>query len=356
MTNTANQLVWLRPQTIVSAPAQPAGLRLGLGWRLALGGACLALIMVELSGQTLLPQLPAAVAPAVTVVEAPAPETPIEVEAEPLRVQYVHVDLLNDTSSELSAPEAPIAAQATDEPALTPPPAEGLLLNNQLAYLRYRSQAAELEVALAPEVKADIADSMNTQAQPDNQAPAPVVAPPIIALADTTSTVVAQELAARPQAAAPLPQLPEAEASSLAASQQQSPPAPEDLTFSLDSEAQLSVVGEDLPAAPSAASSADALDIADLDANLTAAASASDYVYMLDELQPERRGYYESLDFSGHLFSNKAANRFIIVDGKARAEQEALDETTVVEAITADGVILRTNGESVFVDITSRIN
>ena len=342
MTNTANKLVWLRPQSIVSAPTQPIGL--SLSWRLALGCACLALLMVELSGQSLLPQLPTAVAPALTVAETPEPEMPIDIDAKPLRGQYVNVDLFNDT---ISAPAA------SGELALTPPPAEGLLLNNQLAYLRYRSQAAELEVALAPEAKADAEDSTNTQAQLDNLAPAPIVA-----LADTTSAAVAQEPVAQP---APLPQLPEAEASSLAASSERSPPAPEDLTFSLDSEAQLTVVAEDLAVAPSAtpaASSADALDVAVLDSDLAADADAgdSDYVYMLDELQPERRGYYESLDFSGHLFSNKAANRFIIVDGKARAEQEALDATTVVEAITADGVILRTNGESVFVDITSRIN
>ena len=340
MTNTANKLVWLRPQSIVSAPTQPA--ELGLGWRLALGCACLALLMVELNGQSLLPQLPTAAAPAATVAEAPEPETPIDIDAEPLRGQYVNVDLFNDSSS---------APAASEELALTPPPAEGLLLNNQLAYLRYRSQAAA--VALAPEAKADAEDSTNIQAQLDNRAPAPIVA-----LADTTSAAVAQEPVAQP---APLPQLPEAEASSLAASSERSPPAPEDLTFSLDSEAQLTVVAEDLAVAPSAtpaASSADALDVAVLDSDLAADADAgdSDYVYMLDELQPERRGYYESLDFSGHLFSNKAANRFIIVDGKARAEQEALDATTVVEAITADGVILRTNGESVFVDITSRIN
>ena len=340
MTNTANKLVWLRPQSIVSAPTQPIGL--SLSWRLALGCACLALLMVELNGQSLLPQLPTAAAPAATVAEAPEPETPIDIDAEPLRGQYVNVDLFNDSSS---------APAASEELALTPPPAEGLLLNNQLAYLRYRSQAAA--VALAPEAKADAEDSTNTQAQPDNRAPAPIVA-----LADTTSAAVAQEPVAQP---APLPQLPEAEASSLAASSERSPPAPEDLTFSLDSEAQLTVVAEDLAVAPSAtpaASSADALDVAVLDSDLAADADAgdSDYVYMLDELQPERRGYYESLDFSGHLFSNKAANRFIIVDGKARAEQEALDATTVVEAITADGVILRTNGESVFVDITSRIN
>ena len=340
MTNTANKLVWLRPQPIVSAPTQPTGL--SLGWRLALGCACLALLMIELSGQSLLPQLPTAVAPAVTVAETPEPEMPIDIDAEPLRGQYVNVDLFNDT---ISAPAA------SGELALTPPPAEGLLLNNQLAYLRYRSQTAA--VALAPEAKADAEDSTNTQAQLDNRAPAPIVA-----LADTTSAAVAQEPVAQP---APLPQLPEAEASSLAASSERSPPAPEDLTFSLDSEAQLTVVAEDLAVAPSAtpaASSADALDVAVLDSDLAADADAgdSDYVYMLDELQPERRGYYESLDFSGHLFSNKAANRFIIVDGKARAEQEALDATTVVEAITADGVILRTNGESVFVDITSRIN
>ena len=340
MTNTANKLVWLRPQPIVSAPTQPTGL--SLSWRLALGCACLALLIVELSGQSLLPQLPTVVAPAVTVAETPEPEMPIDIDAEPLRGQYVNVDLFNDT---ISAPAA------SGDLALTPPPAEGLLLNNQLAYLRYRSQTAA--VALAPEAKADAEDSTNTQAQPDNRAPAPIVA-----LADTTSAAVAQEPVAQP---APLPQLPEAEASSLAASSERSPPAPEDLTFSLDSEAQLTVVAEDLAVAPSAtpaASSADALDVAVLDSDLAADADAgdSDYVYMLDELQPERRGYYESLDFSGHLFSNKAANRFIIVDGKARAEQEALDATTVVEAITADGVILRTNGESVFVDITSRIN
>ena len=336
MTNTANKLVWLRPQSIVSAPPQPTGL--SLSWRLALGCACLALLMVELSGQSLLPQLPTAVAPALTVAETPEPEMPIDIDAEPLRGQYVNVDLFNDT---ISAPEA------SGDLALTPPPAEGLLLNNQLAYLRYRSQTAA--VALAPEAKADAEDSTNTQAQPDNRAPAPVVA-----LSDTTSAAVAQEPIAQPPA--PLPQLPEAEASSLAASSERLPPAPEDLTFSLDSEAQLTVVAEDLAVAPPAASSADALDVAVLDSDLAADAGDSDYVYMLDELQPERRGYYESLDFSGHLFSNKAANRFIIVDGKARAEQEALDATTVVEAITADGVILRTNGESVFVDITSRIN
>ena len=341
MTNTANKLVWLRPQPIVSAPTQPTGL--SLGWRLALGCACLALLMVELSGQSLLPQLPTAAAPAATVAEAPEPETPIDIDAEPLRGQYVNVDLFTDT---ISAPAA------SGDLALTQPPAEGLLLNNQLAYLRYRSQTAA--VALAPEAKADAEDSANTQAQPDNRAPAPIVA-----LADTTSAAVAQEPVAQPQVAAPPPQFPEAEASSPAAIPEQSPPAPEDLTFSLDSEAQLTVVAEDLAVAPSAtptASSADALDVAVLDSDLAADAGDSDYVYMLDELQPERRGYYESLDFSGHLFSNKAANRFIIVDGKARAEQEALDATTVVEAITADGVILRTNGESVFVDITSRIN
>ena len=344
MTNSANKLVWLRRQPTAPAPVQPVT----RVWarRLVLSFACMALIMVELSGQSLLPRLPAAVAPVVAVAEAIAAKAAVDVEAEPLRVQYVNVDLFNSTSS---------AAESSAELALTPPPAEGLLLNNQLAYLRYRSKAAAAEVALTPEIEADTEDSVTPQAQPDNRAQAPVVA-----LADTTTAAVAQEPVAQPQAtAASSPQLPIAEASSLAASPEQSPPAPEDLTFSLDSEAQLSVVDEKLVAAPKLApvsSSADDLNVAGLDADLTADAISSDYVYMLDELQPERRGYYESLDFSGHLFSNKAANRFIIVDGKARAEQEALDETTVVEAITADGVILRTNGESVFVDITSRIN
>ena len=345
MTNTANKLVWLRRQPTAPAPVQPVARVFAR--RLVLSCACSALIMIELSGQSSLPQLPAAVAPVVAVAEAPvAAKAAIEVEAEPLRVRYVNVDLFSTTNS---------VAEVSEELALTPPPAEGLLLNNQLAYLRYRSQAAAAEVALAPEIKANTEDRINLQSQTDNRAQAPLVA-----LADTAAVAIAQESVAQPKAtAAPSPQVPKAEASSLASSSEQSPLGPEDLTFSLDSEAQLSVVNEKLVAAPRLtpiSSGNDDFNIAGLDADLTTETGGDDYVYMLDELQPERRGYYESLDFSGHLFSNKAANRFIIVDGKARAEQEALDETTVVEAITADGVILRTNGESVFVDITSRIN
>ena len=74
---------------------------------------------------------------------------------------------------------------------------------------------------------------------------------------------------------------------------------------------------------------------------------------MLDELEAEQRSYYDSLEFSGHLFSNRVASRFIIVNGKAFAEQETLGADTIVESITTEGAILRNGSTRVFVNIAA---
>ena len=74
---------------------------------------------------------------------------------------------------------------------------------------------------------------------------------------------------------------------------------------------------------------------------------------MLDELEAEQRSYYDSLEFSGHLFSNRVASRFIIVNGKAFAEQETLGADTIVESITTEGAILRNGATRVFINIAA---
>ena len=87
----------------------------------------------------------------------------------------------------------------------------------------------------------------------------------------------------------------------------------------------------------------------------TASSAETGTIWQLDDLNPVERGYYEALDFSGHLYSSKSANRFIIVDGKARAEREAINARTSIKSITEDGVVLLTEGTSVFIDIAERL-
>ena len=95
------------------------------------------------------------------------------------------------------------------------------------------------------------------------------------------------------------------------------------------------------------------LEIAEQEANTSAAEAET--IWQLEDLNPVERGYYEALDFSGHLYSSKSANRFIIVDGKARAEREAINARTSIKSITEDGVVLLTEGTSVFIDIAERL-
>ena len=273
---------------------------------------------------------------AVPVVEEVVIAQPVGVAAaievaEPLQVSYVSLDLREADGA--SAKSLELAAEATDWAPI--PPEEGILLNNQLAYL-LRSVAlgvgegrveltAGVGVLEEREMGSGAAEVVDLAAVVESEGESVFVEP---------DNEVEKAL--------------ELDAFSLDAVVEGAVvPEPDQAAFETREEVLLPEFSSESINDPSPA---------ETEPSAAVQLSATDHVYMLDELQPERRGYYESLDFSGHLFSNKAANRFIIVDGKARAEQEALDETTVVEAITADGVILRTNGESVFVNITSRIN
>ena len=353
MISTASKIVWLQhssPKTEVVPPRSR-----GQGWLVALAGVILLLVEVSDRAEAVVPFVASVAAVPVeglVVVDAPMVEevviaqpvgVPVAIEvAEPLQVSYVSLDLREADGA--SAKSLKLAAEATDWAPI--PPEEGILLNNQLAYLlrsvalgvgegRVDESGAEEGRRVELTAGAEVLDELETSSGAAEVVDLAAVVEPeggSVFVEPDNEVEKALELAA----------------------------------FSLDAVVEDAVVPETdradfetrkevlLPEFSSESVNDPSPTV--IEPSAAVQLSATDHVYMLDELQPERRGYYESLDFSGHLFSNKAANRFIIVDGKARAEQEALDETTVVEAITADGVILRTNGESVFVNITSRIN
>ena len=350
MISTASKIVWLQhssPKTEVMTPRSR-----GQGWLVALAGVILLLVEVSDRAEAVAAVAVVATAPAeasaaseVVVVEEVVIAQPVGVAvevAEPLQVSYVSLDLREADGASVEALEP--ATEATDWAPI--PPEEGILLNNQLAYLL---RSAALGVGEVGESDADEGWRVELTAGAEL----------LDELETSSGAAEVVDLAAvvEPEGAA---------ASVLTEPDNEVEKALELAVISLDAVIDDAVVPEPDQAAfetreevllPEFSSeSINDPSPAVVEPSAAVQLSATDHVYMLDELQPERRGYYENLDFSGHLFSNKAANRFIIVDGKARAEQEALDDTTVVEAITADGVILRTNGESVFVNITSRIN
>ena len=358
MISTASKIVWLQyssPKTEVVPPRSR-----GQGWLVALAGVLLLLVEVSDRAEVVVAAPVVAAVAAVpvagsvgsVVVDAPVVEevviaqpvgVPVAVEvAEPLQVSYVSLDLREVAGA--SAEGLELAAEATDWAPISPE--EGILLNNQLAYL-LRSVALGVGEGRVGEGGAEEGRRVELTAGAE-----------VLEERETGSgaaEVVDLAAVVEPEGGSVFVE-PDNEVEK----------ALELAAFSLDAVVEDAVVPETdradfetrkevlLPEFSSESVNDPSPTV--IEPSAAVQLSATDHVYMLDELQPERRGYYESLDFSGHLFSNKAANRFIIVDGKARAEQEALDETTVVEAITADGVILRTNGESVFVNITSRIN
>ena len=357
MISTASKIVWLQhssPKTEVVPPRSR-----GQGWLVALAGVLLLLVEVSDRAEAVVPFVASVAAVPVeglVVVDAPMVEevviaqpvgvpvgVPVAIEvAEPLQVSYVSLDLREADGA--SAKSLELAAEATDWAPI--PPEEGILLNNQLAYLlrsvalgvgegRVDESGAEEGRRVELTAGAEVLDELET-----SSGAAEVV--DLAAMVEPEGGSVFVEPDNEVEKALEL-----AAFSLDAVVEDAVVPEPDRADFETRKEVLLPEFSSESmnDPSPAVAESSAAVQL-----------SATDHVYMLDELQPERRGYYESLDFSGHLFSNKAANRFIIVDGKARAEQEALDETTVVEAITADGVILRTNGESVFVNITSRIN
>ena len=355
MISTASKIVWLQhssPKTEVMTPRSR-----GQGWLVALAGVLLLLVEVSDRAEVVVAvpvvaavaAVPVAGSVGSVVVDAPVVEevviaqpvgVPVAVEvAEPLQVSYVSLDLREVAGA--SAEGLELAAEATDWAPISPE--EGILLNNQLAYLlrsvalgvgegRVDESGAEEGRRVELTARAEVLEERETGSG--------------AAEVSDIATVVKPEGAAASVLTEPDSEVEKA-LELTAISLDAVVPEPDQAAFETREEVLLPEFSSESINDPSPA-------VAEPSAAVQL--SATDHVYMLDELQPERRGYYESLDFSGHLFSNKAANRFIIVDGKARAEQEALDETTVVEAITADGVILRTNGESVFVNITSRIN
>ena len=345
MISTASKIVWLQhssPKTEVVSPRSR-----GQGWLVALAGVLLLLVEVSDRAEAVAAVAVVATVPAeasaaseVVVVEEVVVAQPVGVSvevAEPLQVSYVSLDLREADGASAEALEP--AIEATDWAPI--PPEEGILLNNQLAYLL---RSAALGVGEVGESDADEGQrvELTTGAELLDELEASSGAAEVSDIA----TVVKPEGAAASVLTEPDSEVEKA-LELTAISLDAVVPEPDQAAFETREEVLLPEFSSESINDPSPA-------VAEPSAAVQL--SATDHVYMLDELQPERRGYYENLDFSGHLFSNKAANRFIIVDGKARAEQEALDETTVVEAITADGVILRTNGESVFVNITSRIN
>ena len=355
MISTASKIVWLQhssPKTEVVPPRSR-----GQGWLVALAGVLLLLVEVSDRAEVVVAAPVVAAVAAVPVAGSVAVDVPVVEEvviaqpvgvpaaievAEPLQVSYVSLDLREADGASAEALE--LVAEATDWAPI--PPEEGILLNNQLAYLlrsvargvgegRVGESSAEEGRRVELTARAEVLDELET-----SSGAAEVV--DLAALVEPGGGSAFVEPDNEVETALELAAL-----SLDAVVEDAVVPETDQAAFETREEVLLPEFSSESINEPSPTV---------IEPSAAVQLSATDHVYMLDELQPERRGYYESLDFSGHLFSNKAANRFIIVDGKARAEQEALDETTVVEAITADGVILRTNGESVFVNITSRIN
>ena len=289
------------------------------GWRQPL--LSLAVISLALTGTSMLP-LPAApnqpditkvlMAPPATAVSSAVAEqnktdlTPRR-EFVHLQEQYVSIDL-----APVATPAKP-AAPAAETPATTPEPVKPQL-QAATSSEQYESTEAQLLVAATPAGSSESLetddDSMSlaalSQRLPKSSPPGSASAPaePQIAPGEPAEAVIA------------------ASETTLANTN------PEPTAIALAS-----------PAA------------ADKQAPTVEAETAP--LLMLDELEAEQRSYYDSLEFSGHLFSNRVASRFIIVNGKAFAEQETLGADTIVESITTEGAILRNGSTRVFVNIAA---
>ena len=283
------------------------------GWRQPL--LSLAVISLALTGTSMLP-LPAApnqpditkvlTAPPATAVNSAVAEqnktdlTPRR-EFVHLQEQYVSIDL-----APVATPAKP-AAPAVETPATTPEPSEPQL---QAATSSEQSESTEpqLLVAATPagspgQSEADD-DSMSLAALSQSLSKSP---PPGRA-----------DASAEPQSASSEAAAPDTTVADKA--------EPKPTTIALASAADKQAPTVEVEAAP---------------------------LLMLDELEAEQRSYYDSLEFSGHLFSNRVASRFIIVNGKAFAEQETLGADTIVESITTEGAILRNGATRVFINIAA---
>ena len=283
------------------------------GWRQPL--LSLAVISLALTGTSMLP-LPAApnqpditkvlMAPPATAVSLPVAE---QAETTPrrefvhLQEQYVSIDL-----APVATPAKP--APAAETPVTTPEPSEPQL---QAATSSEQSESSEAQLLVA--------------ARPTE---------PLEADDDSMSlAVLSQRLPkSSPPGSAEAPAAPQAEASEpaeavIAASETtlaNTSPEPTAIALASPAAADKQAPTVEVEAAP---------------------------LLMLDELEAEQRSYYDSLEFSGHLFSNRVASRFIIVNGKAFAEQETLGADTIVESITTEGAILRNGSTRVFVNIAA---
>ena len=243
------------------------------------------------------------------------------------------------------------------------------------ALVQAQTEVASLDLVAQPELESESAVepvsneapgselAAAAQAEASPSAPAPVVEAVVAAAADqpasTPSYIAAEaqslhgsaEVSASPAVIAPA-------AEAAAAEERVIAPPP---VLATEESAALAV--ELSPEQSEVADQQDqpGLELADKEADTTAAeavvatAAAAETIWQLDDLNPVERGYYEALDFSGHLYSSKSANRFIIVDGKARAEREAINARTSIKSITEDGVVLLTEGTSVFIDIADRL-
>ena len=313
-----SRLIWGNNLPVAEAPSLTA---FSTGWRQPL--LSLAVISLVLTGTSMLP-LPAApnqlditkvlVAPPAKTVAVSLPVAELNrTDTRPrrkfvqLKEQYVNIDL---------APVATPAAPAAEAPATTPEPLKPTESQLQAATSseQYESTEAQLLVAATPAGSSESLetddDSMSlaalSQRLPKSSPPGSASAPaePQIAPGEPAEAVIA------------------ASETTLANTN------PEPTAIALAS-----------PAA------------ADKQAPTVEAETAP--LLMLDELEAEQRSYYDSLEFSGHLFSNRVASRFIIVNGKAFAEQETLGADTIVESITTEGAILRNGSTRVFVNIAA---
>ena len=280
------------------------------GWRQPL--LSLAVISLALTGTSMLP-LPAApnqpditkvlMAPPATAVSLPVAE---QAETTPrrefvhLQEQYVSIDL-----APVATPAKP--APAAETPVTTPEPSE-------------------------PQLQAATSSEQSESTEPQLLVAATPAGSPGQSEADDDS----MSLAALSQSLSKSPPPGSADASA------------EPQSASSEAAAPDTTVADKAEPKPTAIALASA---ADKQAPIVKVEAAP--LLMLDELEAEQRSYYDSLEFSGHLFSNRVASRFIIVNGKAFAEQETLGADTIVESITTEGAILRNGSTRVFVNIAA---
>jgi general secretion pathway protein B len=104
------------------------------------------------------------------------------------------------------------------------------------------------------------------------------------------------------------------------------------------------------PTAPAPAVAATDAPPSPANAPTSAPTPTRDAIARLSELPPEERKQLPAMKLSMHMWNERPAQRFVIIDGQRYVEGDRIG-SAVVDAIDSDGVILDLNGRAVRVPI-----